>query len=41
MTQFGKSLKPRYPQATKLENFDFSEVRKAYEKEREEKKNRS
>ena len=40
MTQFSKSLKDRYPQANKLENFDFSEVRLAYLKEKEEKKSR-
>ena len=41
LTQFSKSLKDRYPQVSKLENFDFSEVKLAYEREKEEKKNRS
>jgi len=38
MTQFGKSIQARHPNATELKNFDFSEVRAAYEKERAEKK---
>ena len=41
MQQFGKSLSARYPQVTKLEHFDFTEVRNAYEKDRDEKKNKS
>ena len=41
MTQFSKSLKDRYPQVNKLENFDFTEVKLAYEKEKEERKSRS
>lgn len=38
---FTKSLKLRYPHATELDKFDFSEIKFVYERERDEKKNRS
>lgn len=41
MSQFAKSLNSRYPHATKLQHFDFTDVKLTYEREREERKNKS
>ena len=40
MTQFGKSIQARHPEAIKLELFDFSDMRSVYDKERLEKKSK-
>jgi hypothetical protein len=41
MQQFSKSIKERHPEVSKLELFDFTDIRLALEKDREERKNKS
>ena len=40
MTQFGKSVQAHHANAIKLELFDFTDIRLAYDKERQEKKSK-